>query len=56
LSLIAALFYLLHFYWSLGVLRSQFRPEILDRFQIQYRSLYALIGISMLCFLFINYA
>ena len=52
LSLIAALLYLLHFYWSLRVLRGQFRPEIVDLFQIQYRSLYAIIGISMLCLLF----
>jgi 4-hydroxybenzoate polyprenyltransferase len=52
LSFVAALFYLLHLYCSLRVLRSQFRPEIVHRFQIQYRSLYALIGISMLCFLF----
>lgn len=52
LSFIAAVFYLLHLYWSLRVLRSQFRPEIVDRFQIQYRALYGLIGLSMLCFLF----
>jgi 4-hydroxybenzoate polyprenyltransferase len=52
LSIIAALFFLLHFYWSLRVLRSQFRPEIVDRFQIQYRALYAVIGLSMLCVLF----
>jgi 4-hydroxybenzoate polyprenyltransferase len=52
LSVIAALSYLLHLYWSLRVLRSQFRPEIVDRFQIQYRALYAVIGLSMLCVLF----
>ena len=52
LSIIAALFFLLHCYWSLRVLRSQFRPEIVDRFQIQYRALYAVIGLSMLCVLF----
>jgi lycopene elongase/hydratase (dihydrobisanhydrobacterioruberin-forming) len=51
LSVIAALSYLLHLYWSLRVLRSQFPPEIVDRFQIQYRALYAVIGLSMLCFL-----
>jgi 4-hydroxybenzoate polyprenyltransferase len=53
LSLLAAIFYPLHLFWSLRVLRSQFRVEILDRFQMQYRSLYAVIGISMLCFLFL---
>ncbi|HUE41649.1 MAG TPA: hypothetical protein VMO75_06955, partial [Chthoniobacterales bacterium] len=52
LSFLAAVFYLLHLYWSLRALRSQLNPEILDRFQVQYRSLYALIGIGMLCFLF----
>jgi 4-hydroxybenzoate polyprenyltransferase len=52
LSILAALCYPMHLYWSLRVLRSQFRPEIVDRFQIQYRSLYAIIGLSMLCFLF----
>jgi 4-hydroxybenzoate polyprenyltransferase len=52
LSIIAALFYLLHLYWSLRVLRSQFRPELIDRFQTQYRTLYAVIGLSMLWFLF----
>jgi 4-hydroxybenzoate polyprenyltransferase len=54
LSAIAALFYLLHVYWSLRVLRSQFRSDIVDRFQIQYRALYAIIGLSMLGLLSIN--
>jgi len=52
LSFLAAVFYLLHLYWSLRALRSQLNPNILDRFQVQYRSLYAVIGIGMLCFLF----
>jgi 4-hydroxybenzoate polyprenyltransferase len=52
LSFLAAVFYLLHLYWSLRALRSQLNPDILDRFQVQYRSLYAVIGIGMLCFLF----
>jgi len=52
LMIIAAILYPLHLFWSLRVLRSQFRPEMVDRFQTQYRSLYALIGISMLCLLF----
>jgi 4-hydroxybenzoate polyprenyltransferase len=52
LGVIAALFCPLHAYWSIRVLRSQFHPEIVDRFQIQYRALYAVIGLSMLCFLF----
>jgi 4-hydroxybenzoate polyprenyltransferase len=54
LSFVAALFYLLHLVWSLRVLRSQFRPDILERFQIRYRALYALIGLGMLAFLFAN--
>ncbi len=52
LMIVAAILYPLHLFWSLRVLRSQFRPAVVDRFQIQYRSLYALIGISMLCLLF----
>ena len=52
LMLAAAILYPLHLFWSLRVLRSQFQPEIVDRFQTQYRSLYALIGITMLCLLF----
>lgn len=54
LSLAAVLVYPLHLFWSLRVLRSQFQPEAVDRFQFQYRALYALIGVSMVCFLFIN--
>jgi 4-hydroxybenzoate polyprenyltransferase len=54
LSFVAALFYLLHLFWSIRLLRSRFRPDILERFQIQYRALYALIGLSMLGFLFGN--
>ena len=52
LALLAALLYPLHFYWSLRALRGQLNPQIVDRFQIQYRALYAVIGISMLCSLF----
>ncbi len=52
LAFLALLFYPLHLYWSLRALRSQLSPEKLDRFQIQYRVLYAVIGISMLCSLF----
>jgi 4-hydroxybenzoate polyprenyltransferase len=52
LSFLAAVFYLLHLYWSLRALRSQLNPDTLDRFQVQYRSLYAVIGIGILCFLF----
>src|SRR5436190_3220095 len=52
LSFFAAVFYPLHLYWSLRALRGQLQPEIVDRFQVQYRALYALIGIGMLCFLF----
>ena len=52
LMFVAAMLYPLHLFWSFRVLRSQFQPEIVDRFQTQYRSLYALIGITMLCLLF----
>jgi 4-hydroxybenzoate polyprenyltransferase len=52
LSFFAAVFYPLHLYWSLRALRGQLQPEIVDRFQVQYRALYAVIGIGMLCFLF----
>jgi len=52
LSFLAILFYPLHLYWSVRALRSQLQPELVDRFQTQYRSLYALIGISMLCSVF----
>jgi 4-hydroxybenzoate polyprenyltransferase len=52
LSFLAALFYPLHLFWSLRVLQSQFRSDFVERFQTQYRALYAAIGIGMLCFLF----
>ena len=52
LMIVAAAFYPLHLYWSIRVLRSQFRSDVVERFQIQYRALYALIGISMLGLLF----
>lgn len=51
LMLVAAALYPLHLFWSLRVLRSQFHPEVVDRFQNQYRSLYLVIGISMICLL-----
>lgn len=44
----AILFYPLHLFWSVRALKADLRPEILHRFQIQYRSLYAVIGILML--------
>src|SRR5207237_8199656 len=52
LALLAALLYPLHLYWSLRALRGQLNPQIVDRFQIQYRALYAVLGLSMLCSLF----
>jgi 4-hydroxybenzoate polyprenyltransferase len=52
LSFVAVILYPFHLYWSLRVLRTQFPPEVVDRFQTQYRTLYVLIGISMLCVLF----
>lgn len=45
---LAILFYLLHLFWSWRALRANLRPEALHRFQIQYRALYALMGILML--------
>lgn len=56
LAFVALMFYPLHLFWSLRVLRSQFRPDAVYRFQSQYRALYALIGISMVCLLYINSA
>jgi len=44
----AILFYSLHLFWSVRALKADLRSEILRRFQIQYRSLYAVIGILML--------
>jgi 4-hydroxybenzoate polyprenyltransferase len=52
LSFIAIVFYSLHLYWSLRALRRQLDPVNVDRFQTQYRSLYALIGSSMIVLLF----
>jgi 4-hydroxybenzoate polyprenyltransferase len=52
LSFIAVVFYSLHLYWSLRALRRQLDPVNVDRFQTQYRSLYALIGSSMIVLLF----
>ena len=52
LMFVTVLCYPLHLFWSLRVLRSQFRPDTVERFQTLYRSLYAVIGVSMLCFLF----
>ena len=52
LAFLALIFYPLHFFWSLRALRRQLDPQIVDRFQFQYRALYALIGIAMLASLF----
>ncbi len=52
LAFLALVFYALHLFWSLRALRRQLDPEIVDRFQSQYRALYAVIGIAMLCGLF----
>ena len=40
-------FYIVHLWWSLHALHAGLTPEVLHRFQIQYRSLYAVIGILM---------
>ena len=52
LVFLAITFYALHLFWSLRALRHQLDPQIVGRFQIQYRALYAVIGIAMLCSLF----
>ena len=52
LSLLAVVFYPLHLFWSLRVLQRDLDSQIVDRFQFQYRALYAVIGIAMLCSLF----
>jgi 4-hydroxybenzoate polyprenyltransferase len=52
LAFLALVFYPLHLFWSLRALCAELRPEVVDRFQIQYRSLYAVIGIAMLCSVF----
>ena len=44
----AILFYVLHLFWSVRALQAGLDPKVLDRFQIQYRALYAVIGILML--------
>jgi 4-hydroxybenzoate polyprenyltransferase len=52
LCFLAIIFYALHLFWSLRALRSELRSDLLDRFKIQYRFAYAVIGIAMLCSLF----
>ncbi|PYK32290.1 MAG: hypothetical protein DME57_00435 [Verrucomicrobia bacterium] len=52
LAFLAIIFYLLHLFWSLRALRRDLDSQIVDRFQIQYRALYAIIGIAMLASLF----
>lgn len=52
LAFLAIVFYALHLFWSLRALRRDLDPGIVDRFQFQYRVLYAVIGIAMLCGLF----
>ena len=49
---LALVFYPLHLFWSLRALRHQLDPQIVDRFQNQYRTIYAVIGIAMLASLF----
>jgi 4-hydroxybenzoate polyprenyltransferase len=52
LAFLAIIFYLLHLFWSLRALRLDLNSQIVDRFQIQYRALYFIIGIAMLASLF----
>jgi 4-hydroxybenzoate polyprenyltransferase len=52
LAFLAVAFYPLHLFWSLRALRRQLDPEVVDRFQFQYRALYGVIGIAMIASLF----
>jgi len=52
LSFLAIAFYALHLFWALRALRRQLDPDLVDRFQSQYRTLYAIIGVAMLASLF----
>jgi 4-hydroxybenzoate polyprenyltransferase len=52
LAFIAVGFYVLHLFWSLRALRNQLESPIVDRFQFEYRALYAVIGIAMVASLF----
>jgi 4-hydroxybenzoate polyprenyltransferase len=52
LAILAIAFYPLHLFWSLRALRRQLDAPIIERFQFQYRTLYAVIGIAMLASLF----
>jgi 4-hydroxybenzoate polyprenyltransferase len=52
LAFLAIVFYVLHLFWSLRALRRQLDPDLVRRFQSQYRLLYAVIGAAMLASLF----
>ena len=54
LGFLAVAFYALHLFWSVRALRRQLDSQIVDRFQFQYRALYAVIGIAMLAGLFLK--
>jgi 4-hydroxybenzoate polyprenyltransferase len=54
LGWLAVIFYALHLFWSVHALRSNLRPDVLDRFKLQYRFAYAAIGIAMICSLFVR--
>ena len=49
LGSVAVIFYALHVFWSLRALRFNLRTDVLERFKIQYRFAYAVIGIAMIC-------
>jgi 4-hydroxybenzoate polyprenyltransferase len=49
----AILSYALHLFWSLRALRGGLTRKTLDRFKIQYRSLYAMLGILMLLVIYV---
>jgi 4-hydroxybenzoate polyprenyltransferase len=50
-----ALFYPLHFYWSLEVVATGLSFESVRRFQTRYRAIYAVIGAAMLAALLISH-
>jgi 4-hydroxybenzoate polyprenyltransferase len=51
---LALIFYALHLFWSLRALRSSLHSDLINRFKIQYRFAYAVIGLAMVCSLFLR--
>jgi 4-hydroxybenzoate polyprenyltransferase len=55
LALLPILLYPLHVFWSMRALQDDLSPASLNRLQIRYRVLYAIMGIAMLFVLFGNW-